>query len=63
MRESRSKKRWQAELDYILSIDPDCPGIAFSYSPASFKRYVVRQAAFCELDGHQDIAELILGDE
>lgn len=55
----RDKEHWQGELKFILSVNPSMPGESFNHSPACFQRYVIRQSALCELEGHGETANQI----
>lgn len=49
----------QDEAEFILTIDPKCPGMSFSFDPACFARYCEMQANHARESGWPEYADII----
>lgn len=55
-RKPDTAQQWNAERDYILSVDPFAPDRNYLYSRTCFARYCAMQAKFARADGFTRIA-------
>ena len=59
MQRQWTSEKWQEEIAYIRSVDPDNPGKSYCYSRGTFETYCKMQANFAIEAGLRDIADEI----